>query len=112
VVTMLDYIAYILALFAADDAQVTTETAKSAASVAAAYASMAPEIVPDVPPVVPEPAPEPPEDGCVEGCECGGKGYVVMPDGHRFACPCPKTCKCKQPKTKTDCPNGNCPLKK
>ena len=50
---MTDYLAYILAFFASDPAQIETEPAKSAAAVAAAYASLAPES-PRAEPVVEE----------------------------------------------------------
>ena len=29
--------------------------------------------------------------------DCGGKGYITHGDGHRTACPCPASCKCKSP---------------
>jgi hypothetical protein len=36
--------------------------------------------------------------------DCKGKGYIVMPDGHRVQCP-----GCKG--TGKGCPDGKCPKK-
>jgi hypothetical protein len=33
-------------------------------------------------------------------CPCGGRGYVMRPDGSRWACDCPRSTKCQ---------NGKCP---
>jgi hypothetical protein len=34
-------------------------------------------------------------------CPCGGRGYVMRPDGSRWACDCPRSIKCQ---------NGKCPI--
>lgn len=94
-----------LVWLSADPVAVDLERPKAAAAVAAARASLtvdgpAPK-PPDVPPL-PGPKPKP----CCG--ECGGRGYLVMPDGHRVACPCPPSCPCKGGKAET-CPDGRCP---
>jgi hypothetical protein len=81
----------LLASLAADPAQIDSEAPRAAAAVSAAYAATAPERVPP-------PTPEPPKPDCCS--ECGGRGYIVHGDGHRTACPCPATCKCKAGATK------------
>jgi hypothetical protein len=81
---------------------VDLERPKAAAAVAAARASLAID--------VPAPGPKPPAPTPGKCCgECGGRGYIVMPDGHRVACPCPATCPCKGGKGAASCPDGRCP---
>jgi hypothetical protein len=92
-----------LVWLSADPAAVDLERPKAAAAVAAARASLAI----DAP--APTPGPKPPAPTPSKCCgECGGKGYLVMPDGHRVACPCPASCPCKGGKGQ-DCPDGRCP---
>jgi hypothetical protein len=81
-----------LVWLSADPAAVDLERPRAAAAVAAARASMTPDAPPAPPPTPPAPTPA----TCCS--ECGGKGYIVMPDGHRVACPCPPTCRCKAAK--------------
>jgi hypothetical protein len=38
-------------------------------------------------------------------CGCNGKGYIVKPDGSRWACKCPADCSCKGG---TKCLDGKC----
>lgn len=82
---MTDYLAYILALFAADPLQIDTEPAKSAAAVAAAYASLAPEAPQEEEPVV--------EDG-------GELKELVQPGGPAV----------QVPQEKVICKDGKCRL--
>lgn len=84
---MWQYILSVLAALSADPAQIDLEAPRASAAVAAAYATTAVE-------KAPEPQPEP-KPGCCT--DCGGKGYIVHGDGHRTACPCPASCKCKNP---------------
>jgi hypothetical protein len=84
----------------ADPQAVDLERPRAAAAVHAAVASMAKEGP------APAPAPTPTPTKCCG--ECGGRGYIVMPDGHRVACPCAGNCPCKS-KTPADCPDGKCP---
>lgn len=88
-----------LASLAADPAALDREAPKAAAAVAAAYAGFATE-------EKPTPVPTPDKDACCK--DCGGKGYIVQPDGHRTACPCPSSCKCKQALNRAGCPDGKC----
>jgi hypothetical protein len=90
---MWQWLLSLLASFAADPAQIDSEAPKASAAVAAAYATTAVEKAPQ-----PTPEPAPPKPGCCT--ECGGRGYIVHGDGHRTACPCPATCKCKAGATK------------
>lgn len=91
-----------LVWLSADPQAIDLERPRAAAAVHAAMASMAKD--------GPTPAPEPtPAPGKCCG-ECGGRGYLVMPDGHRVACPCPATCPCKGGKGKADCPDGSCSI--
>jgi hypothetical protein len=91
-----------LVWLSADPAAIDLERPKAAAAVAAARASLAPDVAP--------PGPKPPAPTPGKCCgECGGRGYLVMPDGHRVACPCPATCPCKAPKAAAACPDGKCP---
>jgi hypothetical protein len=85
---MWQYILSVLASLAADPAQIDREAPRASAAVSAAYATTAID-------KAPEPKPEPPKPGCCT--ECGGKGYITHGDGHRTACPCPASCKCKNP---------------
>jgi hypothetical protein len=78
----------VLASLAADPAQIDREAPRASAAVSAAYAVTAVE-------KAPQPTPEPPKPGCCT--DCGGRGYIVHGDGHRTACPCPATCRCKNP---------------
>lgn len=98
-----------LVWLSADPAVIDAEPPKAAAAVAAARASMETEAAPQ-----PAPAPKPADKCCGE---CGGTGYLVMPDGHRVACPCPADCPCKKKPTAptpapkpAECPDGKCPL--
>jgi len=85
---MWQYILSVLASLAADPAQIDREAPRASAAVSAAYATTAQEKAPE-----PTPEPAPPKPGCCT--ECGGRGYIVHGDGHRTACPCPPSCKCK-----------------
>ena len=76
-----------LVWLSADPQTIDLERPKAAAAVAAARSSMAVEAAP-VPP-----AP-------VVCTDCNGRGYIVMPDGHRVQCP--------QCKGKGKCPDGKC----
>jgi hypothetical protein len=90
---MWQYILSVLAALSADPAQIDSEAPRASAAVSAAYATTATE-------KAPEPTPEPPKPkpGCCT--ECGGRGYIVHGDGHRTACPCPASCRCKTGATK------------
>ena len=85
---MWQYILSVLAALSADPAQIDLEAPRASAAVSAAYATTSVE-------KAPEPKPEPPKPACCT--DCGGKGYIVHGDGHRTACPCPPSCKCKLP---------------
>lgn len=76
-----------LVWLSAEPGVIDVERPKAAAAVHAAMASMQTD--------TPAPAPPAPTPDTCCG-DCGGKGVLVMPDGHRVACPCPATCKCKQ----------------
>lgn len=82
---MWKYILSVLAALSADPAEIDREAPRASAAVSAAYATTAQE-------KAPEPQPEP-KPGCCT--DCGGKGYITHGDGHRTACPCPASCKCK-----------------
>jgi hypothetical protein len=84
---MWKYLLSVLAALSADHAQIDQEAPRASAAVSAAYATTAIE-------KAPQPKPEP-KPGCCT--DCGGKGYIVHGDGHRTACPCPATCRCKNP---------------
>jgi hypothetical protein len=84
-----------LVWLSADPATLDLERARAAAAVAAARASLAV----DAKPTPPAPGPKPPAPTPAVCSECGGKGYVVMPDGHRIAC---GACKARA------CPDGKC----
>jgi hypothetical protein len=84
---MWQYILSVLAALSADPAQIDQEAPRASAAVSVAYAATAPD-------KAPEPKPEP-KPGCCT--DCGGRGYIVHGDGHRTPCPCPSTCKCKNP---------------
>jgi hypothetical protein len=84
---MWQYILSVLAALSADPAQIDREAPRASAAVSVAYATTAVE-------KAPEPKPEP-KPGCCT--DCGGRGYIVHGDGHRTACPCPASCKCKSP---------------
>jgi hypothetical protein len=84
---MWKYILSVLAALSADPTQIDREAPRASAAVSAAYAAAAPE-------KAPEPKPEP-KPGCCT--DCGGRGYIVHGDGHRTACPCPASCRCKNP---------------
>jgi len=90
-----------LVCLSADPAAVDLERPRCAAAVSAARASLI---------VDPAPGPEPtPADECCG--ECNGSGYIVMPDGHRVACPCPPDCDCKTASVilvPGGCPDGKC----
>jgi hypothetical protein len=93
-----------LASLAADPVALDREAPKAAAAVAAAYASLASE--------TPTPPAPPDQTKCCQAC--GGRGYIVHADGHRTACPCPSTCKCKTNSGSRSqgpaCPDGRCPI--
>jgi len=82
---MWQWLLAILASLSADQTQIDVEAPRASAAVSAAYAATAFE-------KAPEPQPEPKPECCPD---CGGRGYIVHGDGHRTACPCPPTCKCK-----------------
>jgi hypothetical protein len=84
---MWQWLLSVLASLAADPAQIDREAPRASAAVSAAYSATAVEKAPQ-----PQPEPKP---GCCT--DCGGKGYITHGDGHRTACPCPSTCKCKNP---------------
>jgi len=89
-----------LVWLSADPAAVDLERPRCAAAVSAARASLI---------VDPAPGPEPtPADECCG--ECNGSGYIVMPAGHRVACPCPPDCDCKTASVIVPggCPDGKC----
>lgn len=92
-----------LASLAADPAALDHEAPRAAAAVAAAYAAFATE--------APNPPAPPDQTKCCT--DCGGRGYIVQPDGHRTACPCPATCRCKAGSGSRSpspaCPDGRCP---
>jgi len=92
-----------LASLAADPVALDREAPRAAAAVAAAYASLATDAKPAP---TPEPGPQPKPGGCCN--ECGGKGYIVHGDGHRTACPCPPSCKCKATLNRASCTDGRC----
>lgn len=78
----------LLVWLSAEPGAVDLERPKAAAAVHAAMASMA-----KAPAPAPTPTPTPtPAECCTD---CRGTGTIVMPDGHRVACPCPPTCRCK-----------------
>jgi len=85
---MWQWLLSVLASLAADPSQIDREAPRASAAVSAAYATTAQE-------KAPEPKPEPPKPACCT--DCGGRGYITHGDGHRTACPCPATCKCKNP---------------
>ena len=90
---MWQWLLSVLTALSADPAQIDREAPRASAAVSAAYATTAPERAP-------EPTPEPPKPKPVCCTECGGKGYITHGDGHRTACPCPASCKCKAGATK------------
>ena len=90
-----------LVWLSADPQAIDLERPKAAAAVAAARSSMAVEAAPV--PTPPAPQPKPPAPAVCT--ECQGKGYIVMPDGHRVQCP-----GCKG--TGKGCPDGKCPKSK
>jgi hypothetical protein len=83
-----------LVWLSADPAALDLERPKAAAALAAARASLLVEAAPKPP----APGPRPPAPAVCQNC--GGLGYVVMPDGHRIVC---GACKGKK------CPDGKCP---
>ncbi len=84
---MWQWLLSVLASLAADPAQIDREAPRASAAVSAAYSATAVKKPPQ-----PQPEPKP---GCCT--DCGGKGYITHGDGHRTACPCPASCKCKNP---------------
>lgn len=90
---MWQYILSVLTALSADPAQIDLEAPRASAAVSAAYATTAIERAP-------EPTPEPPAPKPRCCTECGGRGYIVHGDGHRTACPCPASCRCKAGATK------------
>ena len=90
---MWQWLLSVLTALSADPAQIDREAPRASAAVSAAYATTAPERAP-------EPAPEPPKPKPACCTECGGRGYITHGDGHRTACPCPASCKCKAGATK------------
>lgn len=100
-ITLWRWLISVLVWLSADPAAVDLEAPRAAAAVAAARASM----THDTGPAPPTPPPTPPKPG--ECCgDCGGTGFITHGDGHRTACPCPASCKCKGGK---GCPDGKCP---
>lgn len=102
---MIRWLIAILTWLADDGVPLDVEAMHSYSAVAASYAAFAPVAV----------EPDDSDDEDSEGCcqECGGKGYIVMPDGHKVACPCPDDCECKRALSSNpaNCPDGKCPLK-
>lgn len=47
------------------------------------------------------PCPECNKQAAASQCPCGGRGYIVRPDGTRWVCQCPKSVKCKDGKCPT-----------
>lgn len=95
------WIVAFLVWLSADPTEIDLEAPRAAAAVAAGRASMAH----DTGPAPPAPGPTPPTPG--ECCgDCKGTGWITHGDGHRTACPCPASCKCKGGKS---CPDGKCP---
>ena len=90
---MWQWLLSVLTALSADPAQIDREAPRASAAVSAAYATTAPEKAPE-----PQPEPPKPKPGCCT--ECGGRGYIVHGDGHRTACPCPASCRCKAGATK------------
>ena len=86
-----------LVWLSADPAALDLERPKAAAALAAARASLRV----DAAPVPPAPGPKPPAPAVCQNC--GGRGYVVMPDGHRIQC---GACQGK------GCKDGTCPKPK
>ena len=100
-ITLWRWFVAFLVWLSADPAEIDLEHPRAAAAVHAARASMAH----DAGPAPPAPTPTPPKPG--ECCgDCKGTGWIVHGDGHRTACPCPPSCKCKGGK---GCPDGKCP---
>jgi hypothetical protein len=64
--------------------------AASVAAVAVAASSLAVDSAPAPAPPKPTPAP----GKCCR--DCGGRGYIVQPDGNRTRCPCPDSCACRK----------------
>jgi hypothetical protein len=83
---MWQWLLSVLAALSADPAQIDQEAPRSSAAVSVAYSATAQEKAPQ---------PQPPKPSCCT--DCGGKGFIVHGDGHRTACPCPASCKCKNP---------------
>lgn len=111
---MWGWLLWILAWLAVDVDVARVEPVRCMAASAAAYASLAKPVVP-----APAPKPEPlPDNDCCGAC--GGLGYLVMPDGHRVACPCPADCDCKKRKPSkaakvsppANCPDGKCKVRR
>jgi hypothetical protein len=95
--TFWNWILWVLTWLSADPVAFDREAARAAAAVSAARASMAIEAPSPTPP-----APGPKPDKCCGDCV---NGWITHGDGHRTACPCPASCKCKGAK---GCPDGKC----
>ena len=95
--TFWNWILWVLTWLSADPVAFDREAARAAAAVSAARASMVVEAPSPTPP-----APGPKPDACCGDCV---NGWITHGDGHRTACPCPASCKCKQAK---GCPDGKC----
>lgn len=79
------WVLYVLAWASHDPSSIAAERARAAGCVTVAYASLAVE-----------PVREPEKPAAQPACPCGGKGYVLRPDGSRWACKC------------GTCPDGKC----
>lgn len=79
-----------LVYLATDPQAVDLERPRAAAAVAVAASSLAVDAAPAPAPPKPTPAP----GKCCS--DCGGRGYIVQPDGHRTRCPCPDSCACRK----------------
>lgn len=106
---MWNFLLWLFAALSLDSHAARVEPIKCRAAVAAAYAAIAPPL-PDIAPPDDSPAPAPKCCG-----ECGGTGFVTMPDGHRIPCSCGPDCECKkqavQPAKQSqdaNCKDGKC----
>jgi len=93
------FILWLMSLFLVQSHDMTIPVAVSVATVMHTYKQAAPEVV----------------DECC--CQCVG-GIITHGDGHKTACPCPPTCKCKRAVTHppavlhTQCKDGKCTPKR
>lgn len=91
-----------LVWLATDPQAVDLERPRAAAAVAAASASLAKDRPAPAPPA------PPPPPGPAKCCrDCGGRGTILQPDGHRTRCPCPDSCACRKAAA-ARCADGAC----